>query len=93
MVHPIIATAREAALDAQIRKAEQEDEWDQESITKSYHRLRVEELPKYFDSFPDDKQRSVKNKLKVDAIRVQKSRDRLATSERNKNLVGRNDGR
>lgn len=86
MAHPIIATAREAALDAQIRKAEQEDEWDQESITKSYHRLRVEELPKYFDSFPDDKQRSVKNKLKVDAIRVQKSRDRLATSERNKNL-------
>lgn len=56
--------------DAKIKEAEEKDVWDSKSITKSYHRLRFEELEGYVKNLNDYD----KEKLKTDARRIQRSR-------------------
>lgn len=56
--------------DAKIKEAEEKDVWDSKSITKSYHRLRFEELSGYIENLNDHD----KEKLKTDARRIQRSR-------------------
>lgn len=66
----------------QIRVAEQQDEWDGGSITKQYHRLRVEEVPEFLEQLKENET----EKLKVDARRVIWCRAKLAASNENKLL-------
>lgn len=66
----------------QIRDAEKQDEWDGGSITKRYHRLRVEEVPEFLARL----KKNEIEKLKVDARRVIWCRAKLAESDENKLL-------
>lgn len=90
MAQQTIATepqsGRPPTTDEQIRKAEEEDEWDRESTTKSYFRHRVEDLPQYLDSLSDDKKHRFKKKLWVETVRIERSRERLAHSAKTKGL-------
>lgn len=66
----------------QIRDAEKQDEWDGGSITKRYHRLRVEEVPQFLERLKENEL----EKLRVDARRVIWCRAKLAGSNENKLL-------
>lgn len=66
-----------------IREAEKKDKWDSSSITKSYHRLRSEELRKFLDALEENQ----KEKLRIDARRVKKCRAKLEKSEKTKPLL------
>lgn len=66
----------------QIRDAEKQDEWDGGSITKRYHRLRVEDVPQFLQRLKENEV----EKLRVDARRVIWCRAKLAGSNENKLL-------
>jgi hypothetical protein len=66
-----------------IKEAEKNDEWDRGSITKSYHRLRVEELTDFVDGLKENQ----REKLKIDARRVKRCRAKLAESGANRLLL------
>lgn len=68
--------------DARIREAEKDDKWDENSITRSYHRIRFEELPAYVARLKEND----KEKLRIDARRIKRSRDRLSRSNNTSSL-------
>lgn len=63
-----------------IRQAEEDDEWDGGSITKSYHRLRAEELQGFVHSLKENEV----EKLKMDARRIKRCRANLKLPESKK---------
>lgn len=74
---------QESISDRIIKEAEIDDIWDKGSVTRSYHRMRVEKLPGYIEGL---KERD-KEKLKKDATRIRRSHDRLSKSEDGKRLL------
>lgn len=73
---------REPLSGAKIREAEEKDIWDGKSITKSYHRVRFEGLPEYVNNLKEND----KEKLIIDARRIQRSRGYLRRSLKSKKL-------
>lgn len=65
-----------------IKEAEKQDNWDGGSITKRYHRLRVEHVREFLEGLRENE----KEKLRVDAERVKWCRARLERSEENRLL-------
>lgn len=65
-----------------IKEAEKKDKWDCGSITKRYHRLRVQEMPDFLKELEENQ----REKLETDARRVGNRRARLEESE-NKRLL------
>lgn len=85
MAHPTLTANKrpERTSNTQIKKGEKDDKWDEKSITGSYHRIRVDMLPEYVKSLKDND----KEKLKVDARRIERSRIRLGKSESTSSLL------